>query len=453
MADAAQIADIVRAAVEAATLGIVQNIIPALLPPPQANPVAAAVPPAVPVQFARTPAQAFTGLLDYANTVHHKVYKNASAPLATRFNHKNPDINILRTEFRARADEFALSNIFEVDISPQGEPPQMRSLLTHHGEVTLEQATRHAMAVIQASDRSSQNDTMALNCLKASVVEATTTLMSTEAAHYTSGANNNVESGILYYKILLSKAEIDTRATASITRTNLYCLPQYMKEEAKEDISAFNAYVKAQMETLVSRGETCSDVLDHIFRAYAACQDHDFHDFVRDAQRRHNLGEITYNWETLMASGETLYLTSKRLTTWMTKTPEQQELIALRAEASLKQKGDYKPKMKQGGGPASSKGKAKQGTKKANFKGDQAWRMVRGTGPETRTVNGSQWKWCSHHPFWCDHHVAQCRSKAKANERSGTMNSRPGVTLQASMAAVGIQDIQGEQDYDDCGSL
>jgi hypothetical protein len=68
--------------------------------------------------------------------------------------------------------------------------------------------------------------------------------------------------------------------------------------------------------------------------------------------------------------------------------------------------------------------------------------MTRGTGPTTKTIDGNTWKWCSHHGYWCDHHDNECRDKKKAAAKKSA--NVPGMTLQASMATIGIDDV-----YDD----
>jgi hypothetical protein len=252
--------------------------------------------PQAPAVYARTPAHAHphNGVLDYTNPVHIKIYKSACASLPNKFSTATPDVKVLRTDFQSHADEFGLNEIFSINIAKPGEPPRMRSLLTHHGEITLLQATAHASIVVDSNDRRSQNDTMALFCLKASIDEASTRAMVSESDLYTTGQAGNMESGILFYKVLLSKAEVDTNATAKAVRMNLSHLAKYMREEAKNNILLFNTYVRDQMNILSSRGQDSPDLLSHVFEGYLECADQDFHAFATEAERHFDMNKEDY---------------------------------------------------------------------------------------------------------------------------------------------------------------
>jgi hypothetical protein len=403
-----------------------------------------------PVVFARTPAEAHTGVLDYTNPVHIKIYTKAGASLPTKFSTATPDVKVLRTEFQSHATEFGLTGIFSVNISKPGDPPRMRSLLTHHGEITLLQATVHANVIVDSNDRRTQNDTLALLCLKASINETTTRAMVSESDLYTTGQTGDKESGILFYKVLLSKAEVDTNATAKAVRMNLSHLDQYMREEAKNNILLFNTYVRDQMNILSSRGQDSPDLLSHVFEGYLECSDQDFHAFAREAERHFDMNKEEYTWESLLAQGEQQYSIAKTKSKWMHLSKEQEEIISLRAEIQ-RQSDKPKPSNRDKGKPPNNQSKkTHKGAKKTKkvFTGESAWRMTRGEGPTTKTVNGSTWKWCSHHAYWCDHHDSECRKKKAAAENK--KESVPGMTLQASMAAIGVDDVyDAESDSSD----
>jgi hypothetical protein len=406
-----------------------------------------------PVVFARTPAQAHTGVLDYSNPVHTKIYRNACAALPTKFSTEYPDVKVLRTEFQSHASEFGWNEILFVNTARPGEPPRMRSLLTHHGEVTLLQATAHASAIVDSNDRRAQNDTMILTCLKASINEASTRAMASEPQMYTTGLSVDVESGILFYKVLLSKAEVDTKATARTVRLNLSHLDVYMREEAKNNILLFNTYVRDQMTILSARGQDSPDLLAHVFEGYLACSDQYFHEFASEAQRHYDSNKEDYTWESLLNAGEQTYAIAKTQSKWMTQLSndaKDQELIVLRAELQRKSNTSNKPFNRAKGKSLvkNPKHARNRGKPKKVFAGESAWRMIRGTGPTTKTIDGNTWKWCGHHAYWCDHHENECRGKKKAGEKKKDV---PGITLHASLAEIGIDDVydQGSDTSDE----
>ena len=111
--------------------------------------------------------------------------------------------------------------------------------------------------------------------------EETKKKMANAKTSYTIGAGNNAPlCGATYLKVLLSKAEVDTRATASHIRKNLTKLNEYMRHVAKDNIEEFNEYVRDQVTSLTSRGETTTDLLTNLFEGYLACQDKKFIEYI-----------------------------------------------------------------------------------------------------------------------------------------------------------------------------
>lgn len=145
------------------------------------------------------------------------------------------------------------------------------------------------------------------------------------------GAENDVPCGIAYLKVLLMKAEVDTRATAAHIRENLTMLDSYMVEVEKQDVMIFNEYVKDQISTLTSRNETSSDIIVNLFKGYKACTDHDFADYIRDIRNRYEEGE-DLNYQSIMQKAEMKFQSRMLRKEWNTPTEDQTELIALRAQ-------------------------------------------------------------------------------------------------------------------------
>ena len=71
----------------------------------------------------------------------------------------------------------------------------------------------------------------------------------------------------LIFNILLQKAIIDTRATASTIRENLYSLDTYIAM-IKYDIVKFNEYAKIKYEALPARGDRCDNMMSNLFKGY-----------------------------------------------------------------------------------------------------------------------------------------------------------------------------------------
>jgi hypothetical protein len=102
----------------------------------------------------------------------------------------------------------------------------------------------------------SQNDYQLYVCLTRSVDVHTKETMENEQALYYAGsvipANAAVAdqypSGLLYAKVLLTKAQADSQATVTHARSNLISLDQYMASLPDSDVKVFNDYVKKQLQ-------------------------------------------------------------------------------------------------------------------------------------------------------------------------------------------------------------
>lgn len=198
--------------------------------------------PPVAVPFARAPALVSPDVLDYSTATGAKIYKAAIAPLTTTFSLKSPDIRVLIEELTLRSNQSGWDSLLQVNIAPTGQVPQVpinRSLLKRHGEISYARVQAQALTFIDANNRLSQNDFQLLNCLIDSVDEHTKRVMANKSDLFTIGTGPT-KCGILYLKVLLSQAEVDSRALAGHVRSNLAQLNVYMVQVAKNDVAQFN---------------------------------------------------------------------------------------------------------------------------------------------------------------------------------------------------------------------
>ena len=428
MADAQQIAHAIQAAVQAAMQQqgqdqqiALQQIIQQLQP---AAPTAAT--------FARAPALANAGIINYSSKEGAAIFKAATAPLEIKFSILKPNVGVLLSELKDRAstngwaDVLTVNNIY---------------LLDGHGRVTLNQCENHADTYINASNRNAQNDYQLLMCLKSSMDETTTARMANESNMYTrpgilphDPAN---QSGLCYLKHLLNKALADARSVSANIRNNLALLPTYIIDEAQQDIIAFNEHVKKQVKELEMRGETSSDTLYNLFRAYEACTDESFKMYMSHQRDEFESGRVNLTPDELMEKAEQKYKNMKLEGKWNKPTPEQEEIIALRAQVVLLEK---KRNPKKDTEPAKRRPK-KDASGKPVFEGDQAWRNNPPKHGEqhTKQVAGKTWKYCSYHGYWCSHDSEQCKDKERLGKKNPPMSQEDHIT--AAMASIGIEDV------------
>ena len=96
-----------------------------------AAPTAAAA--ATTVGFARTPAQASKGMLDYEhNTAHAKIFTKATAAFPTVFSLAKPDVAVFLSELRTRAKASAWTQLMTIAVNGINN-----NFIEAYGRVTL----------------------------------------------------------------------------------------------------------------------------------------------------------------------------------------------------------------------------------------------------------------------------------------------------------------------------
>ena len=119
----------------------------------------------------------------------------------------------------------------------------------------------------------------------------------------------------------------------SHVRANLAKLDEYMSTIAKDDIAAFNDYVRKQTARLNARGETSTDIMDNLFVGYLACTDQRFVSYVERVQQDwQDDPASSLMYELLMTKMESHYQTCILAGNWKAVTKEQEQIIALTAK-------------------------------------------------------------------------------------------------------------------------
>ena len=398
-------------------------------PQPQAQPNQ-------PAQFARSPTLVHDTVIDYSTSTGVKLYSKVTLALPTMFSLSKPNICVLLNELETRANEYGWATVLSVNVSDQVNPV-LRNLISDHGRITLDEVNAHSTTYIAQQNHQVQNNYQLYLCLTKSLDEETKKHMANEHHRYTIIAGNQMfQCGASYLKLLLSKAEVDTQATASHIRRNLAHLSMYMKGTAKFDVTVFNEYVRDNVSTLISHGETSDDLMTNLFLGYLACSDKKFVEYIERNKDAYDEGsDLTP--EALMTKAEVKYAQRKKPErTWNNPSEEQEEIVALKAKlkaavALMKQR-QGKPFQKEGG-----KGGGKVGGKKGMHSGKMVFRNTKPKAgePHMKNVDGDIWHYCPHHGFWGCHKASECRKNKKGEEAS---------EITASLAQVRIQDV-GEE--------
>jgi hypothetical protein len=411
MADAATIGAAIAAAL-APTLAALAPI-PPIVPPPPA-----------PVAFSRTPAQAYTALLNYKETGDAKLYNKNVEALPTVFSLATPNVMVLLAELRNRSRSASWATLLAFAINGIN-----MSFIQHYGRISMPDLKTHVDTFIDLGQCQAQTDFQLYMCLHNSVDSETREVMEVERSTYLAGAGGDTESGLLYLKKLLMTAEVDNRATTSHARDNLGALDVYMSGLAGCDVVAFNKYVRRQLQTLTARGETTQDLVNNLFKGYLCVKSKDFNEFIKRKRNSYREGEVDYTPESLMVAAANQYSTLQLEGVWDQVSEEQKIITALKATVSelTAAAKNTKPVVKR-----AKNNEKKEFNRKPSerFTGKMAWKAVPPKTGETHNKNVRKitYYWCPHHGFWTAHKPEDCtlgHSDAKDTSPSGATPKAP----------------------------
>jgi hypothetical protein len=212
--------------VEAITIDTAAAVAPAATTPQ--GPVAAVI-------FARTPAQAWADLLNYELPGDAKIFTSATIKLSNTFSLNKPNVSILLAELGDRSNSASWTTTLQVGIGAVPAAPRVAAiaavqmdLLQDYGQLTLTQLRVPVLAYQAAMGCHAQNGYQINLALMHSVDEDTKGKMQHEKSEYMTGAAGDIPSGMLYFKKLLMKAEVNSQATASHFQYNLRSLHAYI---------------------------------------------------------------------------------------------------------------------------------------------------------------------------------------------------------------------------------
>jgi len=151
------------------------------------------------------------------------------------------------------------------------------NILVEHGTLIMEQVRTKVLTYVNTPTRRAQNSYQMYLCIMVLLTDEGRTKILTEAEKYTV---NQIKSGPLLFKILMTKAAVDTRATVLHIRTALSNLDSYMSM-IKGDVDKFNQYVCRLRQDLLARGEQTTDLLGNLFKGYKSCSDKQFTNYIQ----------------------------------------------------------------------------------------------------------------------------------------------------------------------------
>ncbi len=173
-------------------------------------------------------------------------------PLAkVLFTLKAHKFKLFLTTLGDRAMTYGWENVLNVPIDAAVPAGPTHSLLSHYGQISLQQIRDHATIYANAQTWAAQNNLMMYTCLAASIAPETKAKAMIYHLDYHIGQNPIAAA---FLKILIQEAHVDTRTTVMHIRAKLSALVSYILTIGC-DISKFNAYVKDLIDSLIVGGK------------------------------------------------------------------------------------------------------------------------------------------------------------------------------------------------------
>ena len=291
-----------------------QEAPPAQPAAPPAQPAVAAVPPVLPAPPAPLPVPpappAFALGLGRSHTILNfddpntgatatKLYNKAIAPLEAKFDGEADILAVFLASVRDRARRFNWHRLITVPI----DDGTTRNLLTHYGQVSLDNARAHATTYVNTPTRDAQDNDMFYYFLADSLTNEfrATVLLYTDTYTVT---NVPVASALLKRIIILTR--VDNPASTMHIREMLIGSKQKLLQ-LKGNITEFNQWVRKQMGRLHDREQETVDLLYYLWKAYKAAPDEEFVVYIKDLKSQADDGRATYTAEDLMVRAENKY--------------------------------------------------------------------------------------------------------------------------------------------------
>jgi hypothetical protein len=385
---------------------------------------------ALAARFSLSPAHASNDVINYGTSDGMKLYNKATKPQTNEYDGSSDFLRLFLAVFEDHADE---SNWGLNVTVPTANGP--RELASRYGQITADELRAHVTTFSGTQTRQAQNSSQMLVYLKGSLDDNFKLEVYMNASSYTLAG---VESGELFLMEIISLVNADTRATVGYLRESLSMLPAIVAK-LNNDIKAINKYINNQVDALNARGESSSDLMTNIFKAYATVQDKDFVRYIDDLKTQYEDGRLNMTADKLMMLGYQKFKNLNLHQTWQAPTQEEkndivalstlsEEMVALKTTiAGLKEQLGTKKKTGGDGG------------------GDKwAWKATAPNANQAKTkqVNNKTYHWCPNHVKWCIHTPAECKGLAKATTESAPPSTVTTTTTASSDASAAKRKLE-----------
>ena len=396
---------------------------PPTLPTPHLPPPAVPAPLAPPA-FALGPGHSHAVLnFDDPNTgaTATKLYSKAILLLEGKFDGEADNLAVFLASVRDRAHHFNWQWLITVPI----DDGTTRNLLTHYGQVSLENTRPHAMTYVNMSTRDAQDDDMFYYFLADSLMNdfRTTVLLYTDIYTVASVASALLKQIIILTRVDNPASTMHIREMLIESKSKLLLL--------KGNITEFNQWLRKQMGRLHAHEQEAVDLLYYLWKAYKAAPDDEFVVYIKDLKSQCDDGRATFTVEDLMVWAENKYEAQllDEENTWGKPMEDQEKIVVMTAEINSLKKAHGstatpKPTKQKASGKTQANKKAQpKKTKEQKKKTNKKWAWKSKPPKDTdgkennafiKTFEGKKYYWCLHHNngagMWTLHHPNNCEA-------------------------------------------
>ena len=347
--------------------------------------------------FNLTPASAKTGVLQYADKDERMLYEKACSKLSDdEFDCQEDQVMDFMNSLKQRAREYGWDErIMMIPSDPEDMTSEMISILDAHGSLSMEAILAYEKSYMDKKNRPRQDMQCLYKAIMSSLSRVGRVKVSLEREKYIlkNSRDEDVYSGNLLLKVVLTKSSIDNKSGAFSIRMELADLPRLM-ESVKYDVSKFNERVKYLMEQLNTRGETSADLPFNLFQAFKTVPVTQFQTFIDrlkddwDEDMEDGITEVS-----IMDRCENKYKNLTKEKVWSIKDSEDDRILALQAKIKKLEKlsratGKGKRRETRTSGKTGKTGKSgKGGAVDIDKKPRDISKPV--------TIGGKKWWWCS----------------------------------------------------------
>jgi hypothetical protein len=217
--------------------------------------------------FAPTPALQNNQGLDYTASANTKLYNKAILSLETKFDLTQANMKDFLAACKSRAT--LMNWQFTMNIMVNGV---QRNLIEHYGLISIEDVRQHVLTYDGTATCNAQNATMIYACLHDTLTKEARTKVTLQQQKY---IFNEFPDGLLFFKVIVGLAHLDTRATVSTIRARLLSLDTKIAE-LQDNIIDLNMFVQTNKAAFIARGEIMDDLMVNLFKGYKKYRDKQF---------------------------------------------------------------------------------------------------------------------------------------------------------------------------------